>query len=256
MRRLAGIGGLLAFVIVLCPPVITGMGRHGYLEVIQFVVLALVVPPAIVAAGPLTWSAATRRFAERLGEHRRRHASFARAARFFGLELAATIGWRLPVAVDALVDHRVVVIAEVVTLVPAGVGLWLELIDSPPLSPRLAPGPARALLAALTMWASWIVSYVAAFSTNWYPVYSGSHVNRALVVTDQQIMSGVVFLAAAAAFLPVIFVTLRIWLDDSDRPDTELRRLVREERRRGFGPPSRGFGNKMGGTRPWVPGDE
>ncbi|MDA8296941.1 MAG: cytochrome c oxidase assembly protein [Actinomycetota bacterium] len=256
MRRLAGIGGGVAFVVVLCPPVITGMGRHGYLEVIQFVVLALLVPPAVVAAGPLRWTAGGRRFAERLGERRRRHATFSRAARYLGIELLVTIGWRLPVAVDALVDHRLLVIAEVLTLVPAGIGLWLELIDSPPLTPRLSPSPARALVAALTMWASWIVSYLAAFSTSWYPVYSGSHVDPGVVVTDQQIMSGVVFLVAAAVFLPVIFVTLRMWLDDSDRPDAELRRLVREERRRAFGPPNREFGNKMGGTRPWATGNE
>lgn len=172
------------------------------------------------------------------------------------MELAVTIGWRLPVAVDALVDHRLLVILEVLTLVPAGIGLWLELIDSPPLTPRLAPSPARALVAALVMWASWIVSYLAAFSASWYPVYSNSHVNPGAVVTDQQIMSGVVFLVSAAVFLPVIFVTLRMWLDDSDRPDAELRRLVREERRRAFGPPDRESRNKMGGTGPWATGNE
>ena len=59
---------------------------------------------------------------------------------------------------DALARHPALVAVELVTLLAAGTGLWLELVSSPPMAPRL-PNPHRAAIAALAMWSTWAVGY-------------------------------------------------------------------------------------------------
>jgi len=60
---------------------------------------------------------------------------------------------------DALARQPALVVAEAVTLLAAGAAIWLEIVDSPPVAPRL-PRPQRAAVAALAMWSIWIVAYV------------------------------------------------------------------------------------------------
>ncbi len=67
--------------------------------------------------------------------------------------------WRTPVGVNALARHPWLVVVEAVTLVPLGMGLWLELVESPPLTPRLSR-PHRVALAAVSMWTIWVLAYL------------------------------------------------------------------------------------------------
>jgi len=63
------------------------------------------------------------------------------------------------------------VLAELVTLVAAGSALWLQLVESPPLLPRLSR-PLRAVFAALAMWSIWILAYILGFSqVAWFRAY-------------------------------------------------------------------------------------
>ena len=65
---------------------------------------------------------------------------------FLVVFIAVTVAWRVPPVMDALASHPVLVLPELITLLAAGTGLWLELGSSPPLSPRL-PTPHRAAVA-------------------------------------------------------------------------------------------------------------
>jgi hypothetical protein len=56
----------------------------------------------------------------------------------------------------------------------------------------------------------------------------------------------VLWFAAAAAFIPVIFWNALTWLQSEEDPDTELQTLARAERRRGTAP----FPPKRGGATP------
>jgi cytochrome c oxidase assembly factor CtaG len=165
-----------------------------------------------------------------------------RAGVFLVLFIVVTVAWRLPPVMDTLASHPVLVVAELITLLVAGAGLWLELVSSPPLSPRV-PNPHRAALAALAMWSAWVVAYALGFSS--HPVFHGyDPAGGALsAVTDQEITVALVWAVSAFCFIPVIFVTLLTWLSASDNPDEELQRLARDERQRpvvrGWGRPSR-----------------
>jgi cytochrome c oxidase assembly factor CtaG len=216
--------------------------RYVVAESAQFLVFAMVAPALIVLGAPwglLRLSAPL----DRLAAGRRRHTSFVRAGAFLVVFVAATVAWRVPPVMDALASHPVLVVPELITLLAAGTGLWLELVSSPPLSPRL-PKPHRAAVAALAMWSTWAVAYALGLSN--HPVFHGyDPAGGALsAVADQQITVALVWAVSAFCFVPVVFVTLLGWLSAGDNPDEELQRLARDERQhpvvRGWGRPARG----------------
>jgi cytochrome c oxidase assembly factor CtaG len=140
--------------------------------------------------------------------------------------IAAVIAWRLPVSVDALATVPGLAVAEMVTLGGAGLALWLELVESPPLLPRLSR-PQRACCAAAAMWTIWIIAYILGFSqVAWFTVYSHPGLSS---VADQEIATGVMWAVPALCFVPVVFVAALTWLKDTEDPDEGLRALVSAE---------------------------
>jgi len=137
--------------------------------------------------------------------------------------IAAVIVWRLPPVVNALARHPVLTAAEAVTLIAAGCGLWLELVESPPMLPRISR-PQRAAFAALPMWSIWALAYIMGFSRGvWFTAFAqhaGHHGPG--IAAAQQIAAGVLWAVAALCFVPVVFVSLMTWLRDSSDPDAEL----------------------------------
>ena len=114
---------------------------------------------------------------------------------------------------DALARHPVLVAAEAATLVAAGTGLWLELVPSPPLAPRLGR-PRRALIAVLAMWFTWAVAYVLGFAGHAVVGgYDGAGSHLA-TVADQEIAVFLVWAAAAVCFLPVVVIMGLTWLQE------------------------------------------
>jgi cytochrome c oxidase assembly factor CtaG len=146
--------------------------------------------------------------------------------------------------VAASVRHGWVAPLEAVSLLVFGLGLWLELVASPPLVPR-SGYLRRAVLAGLVMWALWILAYASGLST--HDVYrSFTHTAGGLsAAADQQIASAVLWFAAAVTFIPVVFWNALRWLSTED-PDLELLELARQERRRGTPP----LGEPRGGASP------
>ena len=216
--------------------------RYVVAESVQFVVFAMVAPALIVLGAPWRMLRLSGPL-DRLAAGRRRQTSFVRAAAFLVVFIAVTVAWRVPPVMDALASHPVLVLPELVTLLAAGTGLWLELVSSPPLSPRL-PKPHRAAVAALAMWSTWAVAYALGLSN--HPVFHGYDPSGGALsaVADQQITVALVWAVSAFCFVPVVFVTLLTWLSAGDNPDEELQRLARDERQhpvvRGWGRPARG----------------
>jgi len=227
--------------------------RYVVAESAQFVVFAVAAPALIVlgapwrllrlsrAAGPQPGPPGTAPL-DRLAAVRRRQTSFLRAAGFLAVFIAAGIAWRLPPVVDALARNPALVAAELVTLLAAGIGLWLELVSSPPLAPRL-PNPQRAAIAALAMWSTWAAAYALGLAN--HAVFHGyDGPGSALsAAADQQIAVALVWAVSACCFVPVVFVALLNWLSASDNPDEELQRMARDDRQlpvvRGWGRPAR-----------------
>jgi len=253
-RRWLAAAGAALVVASVAPGVATLAHRYVVAESAQFLVFAMVAPALIVLGAPWRLLRLSRPAggpasdpgtgpADRLAAGRRRRTSFPRAAAFLLVFIGTSIAWRLPPVVDALARHPALVAPELVTLLAAGTGLWLELVSSPPLAPRL-PRPHRAAVAALAMWSAWVAAYALGLAN--HAVFQGYDMAGGGLspVADQEITVGLVWAVSAMCFVPVVFVTMLGWLKEGDNPDEELQRLARDDQARpvvrGWGRPARG----------------
>ena len=233
----------LVALVALVPPLLTAARQAEYAAALQFGLLAIVVPALVTVGAPwrtLRLSAGTtlaspgtrERVLDRVAGRRRRHRELPRSLGFIALDLAVVAAWHSPGVVGAVSHHGWPVLLEAFTLLVFGVGLWLELVPSPPLTPRSGHFR-RAVLAAVVMWVFWILAYIVGLSNHvFYPNFA--HAPGGLsAAADQQIASAVSWFIATVAFVPVIFWNALMWLKTEDDPDTELVALIRAERRRG-----------------------
>jgi len=236
--------GVLLVVACLVPPVATLAHQYVFVESVQFAVFAMAAPALIVLGAPWRFLRLSRAGTpaptlasgvpaetgplDRLAASRQQQRSFLNAAGFLLVFMGTCLVWRLPPVIDALARQPLLVAAESVTLLAAGIGLWLELVPSPPLAPRL-PNPHRAAIAALAMWSTWAVAYALGFANHAvFHGYDGAGSGLS-AVADQQITVGLVWAVSALCFVPVVFVTMLAWLKNNDDPDEELQRLARDE---------------------------
>ncbi len=234
---MARVAAVLVALLAFLPPIWSAAHRYEFVESVQFAIFAFAVPALLVVGG--RWRGLGRggdrgplwRRLEALESGRRRHPYLWRSAAFAAVDVLLVILWRTPSWVDALARHSWLVGIEAVSLVTAGVGLWLELVACAPLSPRLAR-PWRAVLAAACLWATWILVYAIGFShVAWYRAFH--HASLMSTSMDQELATGVVWFAAACAFVPVVFSDVMGWLKSEEDPDAELRKVVRAARRSG-----------------------
>ena len=243
---------LVLMVLCLVPPLSTEARRYEFVEALQFSLLVVAVPalaaigapwrllglasPELPPPNPDGEPSETKvdlRPVDRLAQGRRRHPEALRSACFAGVYLAAAILWRIPPSVNALARHPWLVALEAVCLVPAGIGLWLELVESPPLVPRLSR-PHRVALAAIAMWTIWVLAYLVGLShASWYHAYAHRAGAGLSLFADQQLTTGTMWVVSACAFIPVVYWNLIRWLQSEEDPDEEMHRLVRQERTRG-----------------------
>ncbi len=243
---------LVLLVASLVPPVATEARRYEVAEAIQFCLFVVAIPALLVLGAPwrrlglavrhppppddegaTATAVASWPPVDRLAQGRRRHPEVWRTVAFFGLYLVGAVLWRTPPAVNGLARHPWLVVVEALTLVPVGMGLWLELVESPPLTPRLSR-PHRVALAAVSMWLIWVLAYLVGLShASWYHAYIHHPGSGLSLSADQQLTTGMMWFISGCAFIPVVFWNLVRWLQSEEDPDEELHRLVRQERIRG-----------------------
>jgi len=234
------IGAVAVFVAALVPPLSRLARDSEYGAAIQFSLVAIILPALVTVGAPwrllgLAGNATpdmSPRIVDRLADRRRRHRELPWSLAFIAADLCVVVAWHAPGAVAAVAQHGWLVPLEGATLLAFGLGLWLELVTSPPLVPR-SGYLRRAVLGAFAMWAFWILAYVVGLSN--HDLYrSFHHVGGGLSAAgDQQIASAVLWFFASGAFVPVIFWNALLWLKTDEDPDTELLALARAERRRG-----------------------
>jgi cytochrome c oxidase assembly factor CtaG len=226
-----GAGAAVVLVVAVVPPLEPDARRYVLAEAIQFALVALAFPALLALASPVEWLA-TRWDESRLARVSARRDTIRTARR--GLTrllarvvafVAAVIVWRLPLAVDALARSPGLIAAEIATFAAVGVALYAELVQSPPLPPIVTAGQ-RIVPCAVSMWVIWILAYLVGFSHSvWYPAVHPTRPGLS-VVADQELATGCLWLAAAAAFLPVIFTNLVRFLRGDDEVHDEVARIV------------------------------
>lgn len=227
---------------VLVPPLATLSRRFEYASSMQFCILAIVVPTLVTVGAP--WRRmrlavrpstgepdAAAGPVDRMAERRLRHPELIRTLGFILLDLLAAVAWRTPGAVVAVARHGWLAPVEAVTVIALGMGLWLELLESPPLVPRSGHFR-RAVLAAVAMWVFWIDAYVLGLSNaDWYRSFHHVAGRGLSAAADQQIAAAIIWFVAAATFAPVVFVSALQWIRTDEDPNAELYRLTKMQRR-------------------------
>jgi cytochrome c oxidase assembly factor CtaG len=212
MVWLAVLGGVLG-VAVLVGPLSSLAQRSETANALQFAVLALAVPALVVLGAPWRHFAPLGRRAAARAARARRSSGFAALC----VQVAIVVAWRMPAAVRGVQQHRWLLAFEVVTLVAAGIALWLELVRSSPMVPSTTPGR-RIVLAAAAMWGVWIVAYVAGMAHGQgYPGVVHHPGHGLSGAADQQLATALLWAAAAAAYGPVVFFNLFAWLGAEER---------------------------------------
>lgn len=246
-RRWCLLGAFAVVAIAMAPPLGTAARHAEYAAALQFSLLALVLPMLLAVGAPWRALRLARppgkadgadcgvdrpRFVDRLADRRRRHRELPWSLAFLAVGVGTAIAWHAPASVASVAAHGWLLPVECLTLGAAGTGLWLELVDSPPLEPR-SGRLRRAVLAALSVWAYWILAYVTGLSTHGFYVNFHHAAGGLSAGADEQIAAAVLWAVSAACFVPVVFRNALLWLHSEEDPDHELLSLVRADRRRG-----------------------
>jgi putative membrane protein len=130
-------------------------------------------------------------------------------------------GWHLPGPFDAALSSPLIYAAQVVTYLAAGIGLWLQLIGSRPLSPQLAPLNRIALVLAVAV-SGTVLGLIRAYGPGVaYPAYLGLGRHAAAVVSDQQAGGAILWVFPLIPF-SIVAVALAVrWLEDEESGATE-----------------------------------
>jgi hypothetical protein len=138
--------------------------------------------------------------------------------------MALVIIWRLPAVLDALARYPALSAAELVTLVGAGLGLWLAIAGLT--EPEPLPRPLRAAMAAVAMWTIWIIAYVTGMSALALLARSAGVRYVFSTAADRQLTTAVLWAIPAICFAPVVYWMLISWLGERDKLDDEQRELT------------------------------
>jgi len=239
--------GLLTALLALVSPM--GYWSHQTIWVrnIQDVVLAVVAPALIVLGAP--WLPLAR--GAGLGRRNRHRDESAAAGDGDGgtgggspppgwraMPILVTIlfcvtwwVWHLPGPFDAALHSPAIYAAEVVTYLAVGIGFWLQLIGSRPLSPQMAPLNRVALVVAAAA-SGTVLGLIRAYGTGVaYPAYLGLGHSVSSVVSSQQAGGAILWVFPLIPF-SIVAVALAVrWLEDEESGATaaDLDRLLKHK---------------------------
>ena len=248
-----GLGALGVFfwLIFVVPPVSSWARQYEFMQAVQFSFFAIIIPSLLVSGAPWRRLGIASRedhvvdidgklaspqqlgMMDRLAVSRSRVIGHAGAIALLVAFIGVAIFWRVAPVVDYTNQHLWMLIPESLSLVFVGVLFWLELIESPPVSPGVTR-PFRIAMSAIAMWSIWVVAYLNAMShDSWYRSFHHVMGHGVSLSADQQLTAGFMWALSAFAFLPVVFWNLIQWLQTEEDPTDELGRLLRQERSMG-----------------------
>ena len=213
--------GLLLLALAVVSPLGYWAGTFIWLRVLQDIVFGVYAPSLIVLGAP--WLVLRRG----LGRTSRPRATETAArvppslrswpVAVTALFILVWCGWYVPALYDAGVHHPVVLAAQAVTTLAAGIALWLQLIGSRPFSPQFGPLYRVMLLAAIVL-CSTILGMVLSFGANvLYPAYLGvGHHHLLSVVFDQQAGGSELWVLVLVPYLIAGIALLVRWLNEEE----------------------------------------
>jgi putative membrane protein len=232
------LAGVASIVIVLAPTFDRWADELLWAHMLQHVVLMSFAPPLIVLGAP--WLPVWRglplglrrplaRFAVGLpGIVRAGFRSLRDPYVVFVLASVDLAVWHLPGLYDLTLRSNAVHYSEHALFVVLGLLFWLQVLDSPPLHPRLT-ALWRAGYATAGAATGWLLALVLAFAPT--PLYSAytSLAHRPGGISalgDQELAAGVMLGIGAIPFSVAVFVLIYQWLDEERPPRSRRRRAA------------------------------
>jgi cytochrome c oxidase assembly factor CtaG len=248
-RAVAFQAGLLLAVLAVVSPVAFWSYRYIWVRNFQDVILAIAAPALIVLGAP--WLPLRRGLG--LAVRDRRAAGAPAAPREPGGSDAAGQDWspgwparpivvtvmfcavwwvwHLPGPFDAAVRGPAVYALEMITYLAAGILMWLQLVESPPLRPQLPPLRRIALVLVLAA-SGTVLGLIRAYGPGVaYPAYLDSGRSAAAVVSDQQ-AGGAILWVIPLIPLSILAVGLATrWLseEESEPSAADFDRLLKHK---------------------------
>jgi cytochrome c oxidase assembly factor CtaG len=249
-EAIAFYSGLLLVVLALVSPLSYYSGRFIWIRVLQDIVLGVYAPPLIVLGAPwlVLWrglgrtarpraaastpgastTGASTTGASTTGASSTAASPAGEAApvppRLRSWPVAVTAlfvlvwcGWYVPALYDAGVHHPVVLAAQAVTTMGAGVLFWLQLIGSRPFSPQFGPLYRVMLLVGVIVCGT-VLGMVLSFGANvLYPTYVGVGSHHLLsLVFDQQAGGSELWVLVLVPYMIAGIALLNRWLNDEE----------------------------------------
>jgi putative membrane protein len=225
-EAIAFYSGLILAALALLSPLAYWAGTFIWARVLQDIALGVYVPPLIVLGAPwlVLWRGLGRLAGPRAAAGAADPVPVRPPARLLSWPVAVTAlfaavwcGWYLPVLYDAGVHHPVVLAAQTVTIMTAGILLWLQIIGSRPFSPQFGPLPRVMLLAAIVLFST-IVGMVLGYDAQiLYPAYLGvGHHHLLTVVGDQQNGGAELWVLVLEPYVIAGIALLVRWLNEEE----------------------------------------
>ena len=242
-RAVAYQAGLLLALLAVVSPMGYWSYRFIWVRNLQDVVLAIVAPALIVLGAPwlplsrgLGLSGRLRRL-ERSGQAEDEAGQVVQPG-WQTVPILVTVAfcalwwvWHLPGPFDAAVTSSVVYAAEVVTYLAVGILFWLQIVESPPLRPRLAPLNRVALVVGAAASCT-VLGLIRVYGPGLaYPAYLGLGHGLASVVAYQQVGGAILWVIPLIPFSIVAVALVVRWLKDeeAEATDADFDRLLKHK---------------------------
>lgn len=238
-RAVAFQAGLLLAVLAVVSPIGYWSYRFIWVRNFQDVILTIAAPALIVLGAP--WLPLRRGLG--LAVRDRRAVGSDAAGRDWSpgwpaLPIVVTVMfcvvwwvWHLPGPFDAAVRSPAVYALEMITYLAAGILMWLQLVESPPLRPQLPPLRRIALVLVLAA-SGTVLGLIRAYGPGVaYPAYLDSGRSVAAVVSDQQ-AGGAILWVIPLIPLSILAVGLATrWLseEESEPSAADFDRLLKHK---------------------------
>lgn len=238
-RTWAFYAALVTIVAALDSPIDDLAGKLFWVHMVQHVLLMMIAAPLMVLAAPWTpiWKGLSLPLRRRLGAAWVRSPAW-RVSRAVGRWLAAPApawilfnadlgAWHLPAVYELTLRSQALHDLEHVSFLVLGVLFWAQVIDSPPLRPRLDL-PRRVAYVTLGATAAWLLAVVLAFARSpLYPTYAALHSRPGglSALADQQLAAGIMWGPGSIPYALFVFVALYRWLGPGGREEVPTARL-------------------------------
>lgn len=248
-RALAFWTGLLTLVLALDSVIDDQADRYFWVHMVQHVLLMMVVAPLLVLAAPWLpmWKGLPLSTRRGLGAAYMRSPGW-RAARAVGRTLAAPVAvwilfsadivaWHVPVLYGLTLRSQAAHDLEHFSFLVLAVLFWAQVIESPPLRPRLDQAR-RVVYVVAGATVCWLLAIVLTFASS--PLYAGyeaaaSRRGGLSALADQQLAAGIMVGPGSIPYAVFVFLVLYRWLEGSiAKPSAES-----DKRLRAADPPAR-----------------